>query len=250
MRQRLPLYNTYKRRLSNTALFRGLDPDLLDDMLRHFRLESWRKGAVQNSRISLERFYIIHQGRMQLLQTHPATGKQIGIVILGEGDVHDVLTLLDGKEHPVTPTALDDLQLLSAPLGQVRAWIDEHPDFNRNFMPYLARRIRMHEALAADLSLYDIETRLARTILRYASLEDNPTPPDQSRPSSGVDVTLLHDLTNEKLAQMIGSARQVVNRHLQKMKKEGVLHFEDHHLIIDDLRRLRNHADDLQQSLA
>ncbi len=248
MHKRLPLYNTYKKRLSKTALFKGLDPALLDDMLRHFRVESWRKGTVQNSRITLERFYIIHQGRMQLLQTHPQTGKQIGIVILGEGDVHDVLTLLDGKEHPVVPTALDDLQLLSAPLNRVRAWVDEHPDFNRNFMPYLARRIRMHEALAADLSLYDIETRLARTILRYASLDDTRFPEERQH-QAAIDVALLHDLTNEKLAQMVGSARQVVNRHLQHMKKEGVLHFENHHLIIDDLRKLRDHADDLHQAL-
>lgn len=66
---------------------------------------------------------------------------------------------------------------------------------------------------------------------------------------SGIDVTLLHDLSNEALAEMIGSVRQVVNRHLQAMKKEGILHYENHHLIIDDLEKLRQHADDLKQQI-
>jgi hypothetical protein len=47
------------------------------------------------------------------------------------------------------------------------------------------------------------------------------------------------------LAEMVGSVRQVVNRHLQFMKKEGILHYENHHLIIDDLEKLKQYADDL-----
>ncbi|HHA18797.1 MAG TPA: helix-turn-helix domain-containing protein [Methylophaga sp.] len=79
-------------------------------------------------------------------------------------------------------------------------------------------------------------------MLRYASL--GSIPDDVS--DLGIDVTLLHDLSNEVLAEMIGSVRQVVNRHLQLMKKEGILHYENHHLIIDDLEKLQQFADGLK----
>ncbi len=246
MKTGIPLYNTFRARLANSRLFHGLSQDLLDDMLRHFRLETWNRGSVHSSDVVLRRFYVVMEGRMELLQAHPVTGKQIAIMILKAGDVYDVLSLLDDKEHPVIPAALDDLQLLSAPLASVRAWISAHPEFNQNFLPYLAEQIRMREAVVADLGLFDTETRLARVILRYATLEGSP----DAQSGSGIEVSLLNGLSNEKLAEMVGSARQVVNRHLQALKKAGVLHTDGSRMIIDDLYHLRMRADALGAALA
>ena len=241
MKESLPLYNTYRHRLSQTKLFKGLSLDLLDDMLSHFRFESWSKGSQHNSKIALQRFYVILEGRMELKQMHPKTGKQITMFLLKEGDVYDVLTLLDEQEHNIIPVARDDLKLLSAPIDEVRTWVERHPEFNKNYLPYLGHCIRHREALVTDLALYEIQTRLARLILRYIPSETSY----YELPGEGIDVTLLHDLSNEVLADMVGSVRQVVNRHLQFMKKEGVLHYENHHLIIDDLVKLKQYADEL-----
>ena len=243
MKDFFPLYTTYRNRLAQSELFRGLPEAVLDEMLSHCRLEYWNKGSQHDSRIALQRFFVILEGRMELVQVNPQTGKQMTLFILKEGDVYDVLSLLDGCESEVIPVALDDLKLLSAPLEQVRDWIKQHSEYNQNFMPYLGKLIRSREALATDLGLYDTETRLARLILRYATL--NGVANDSV--GQGIDVKLLHDQSNESLAEMIGSARQVVNRHLQNMKKEGVLHFENHRLIIDDLNKLRQHAEVVQQ---
>lgn len=246
MKSNLSLYHTYRQRLARSALFKNLPDEMLDDMLSQFRLETWSKGTIRPGRLSTQRCFVILQGRMELLQIHPDTGKQLCILLLNEGDMYDVLSLLDGKQHDVTPCALDDLQLLSASLDTVRSWINTHPSFNKNFMPYLANRIREREELIADLGLFDSETRLARVILRHITPKDI----GENASTSSIDVSLLHDLSNEKLGQMAGSARQVINRHLQAMKKEGILHSENHHLIIDDLSKLEQHAESLQSTYA
>ncbi|RTZ59304.1 MAG: Crp/Fnr family transcriptional regulator [Gammaproteobacteria bacterium] len=241
MKNSLPLYKTCRHRLAQTLLFNSLSLDMLDDMLASFRFESWNKGVIRDSGLANRRFYVILDGRLELTQVNPGSGKQVVLMILREGDVYDVLSLLDGKENPVIPTSLDDVKLISAPVEAVRQWVSEHPEFNRNLFPYLGRQIRLREALVEDISLYDTHARLARMILRYATVDSKPS----DDVADGLDVDLLHDLSNEELARMIGSARQVVNRHLQSMKRDGVLHYENHHLIIDDLRKLRRHADDL-----
>ena len=241
MKNTLPLYNTYRHRLSQASLFRGLSVDLLDDMLSNFRFETWNKGIHQNSKIAMERFYIIIEGRLEITKINPISGKKLTLTILAQGDVYDVLSLMDGQEHEVTPVALTDLKLMSAPLDVVRDWIQQHPEFNKNFMPYLSKRIRDKEALTTDLGLYDTPTRLARLVMRYASQEKNT----QKLHPTTIDVKLLHNFSNEALANMISAARQVVNRHLQAMKKEGILHFQDHHLLVDDLEKLKRHADGL-----
>jgi len=51
----------------------------------------------------------------------------------------------------------------------------------------------------------------------------------------------LHD---EALARMVGSVRQVVNRHLQHWRKQGVLHRNKFSIEVDDLDVLENYVND------
>jgi len=240
MKKSLPLYNTYRHRLSDSELFEGLPTTVIDDMLTHFRFETWNKGTHHDSRLAIDRFYILLEGRLEITKINPTTGKELTLAILSQGDVYDVLSLMDGQVHNVTPVALDDIKLFSAPIEEVRSWIENHPEFNKKFMPYLSKRIRAKEALTADLGLYDTPTRLARLVMRYASQEKKY---QKDGGSSEIDITLLHNFTNEALARMISSARQVVNRHLQAMKNEGILHFKDHHLLVKDLEKLKKQTE-------
>ena len=241
MKKHSPLYHHYRQRLAKASLFKNLSTETLDNMLLNFRFETWTKGAQKNSKLSLQRFYVILEGRMELELIHPETGKCFTTMILKEGDVYDVLSLLDNEEHDVIPVALDNLTLLSAPLESVRGWIQRHPEFNQSLLPYLSKLIRLREEIAADLALRDTSTRLARVILRHIPSDHSDN--DREENSRGIKVELLHDLSNEQLAQIIGSVRQVVNHHLTQMKKGGVIHMENNRIIVDDLQQLKLKAE-------
>jgi len=236
MKKTTPLYLHYRNKLSNSPLFEGLNNDTLDEMMQHFRYETWRKKTQSSVQQIEKRFYIIIAGRIEIIKVNPDTGKAIALAILGEGDAFDVITLLDNKEHDPIAIALDDIQLLSAPIDTVRKWLDENRDFNHNFMPYLAQRMRLRESLISDLALYDTPTRLARLLLRY--IESN----HHNRHNEHHAIPLFHDLTHETLAQMIGSARQVVNKHLQALKQEGILKTDEHNWSIEKLEALKEKA--------
>jgi len=236
MKKTTPLYLHYRNKLSNSPLFEGLNNDTLDQMMQHFRYETWRKKTQSSVQQIEKRFYIIIAGRIEIIKVNPDTGKAIALAILGEGDAFDVITLLDDKEHDPIAVALDDIQLLSAPIEMVRNWLDENRDFNHNFMPYLAQRMRLRESLISDLALYDTPTRLARLLLRY--IDSN----HHNRHNEHHAITLFHDLTHETLAQMIGSARQVVNKHLQALKQEGILKTDEHNWSIEKLEALKEKA--------
>ena len=237
MNHTFPLYLHYRQRLAKSDLFKTLSIDTLDDMLKNFRFETWKKGSQHDSKLALQRFYVIVEGRMELIRINPETGKAFTLMILKEGDVYDVLSLLDSREHDVIPVALDDLKLLSAPMSRVRDWVHKHPEFNQNMMPYLSQCIRVREEIATDLALHDTPTRLARVILRYIPVDSSQHQADE------IKAELLHDLSNEQLAQLVGSVRQVVNSHLGKMKKEGLIHMDHHQIVVDDLQRLRIKAE-------
>lgn len=235
--KRDPVYFSHcKHILTQSPLFSGLAGELLDDMLSLFRRDTWRRGLQLDSVIFQERFYLLIEGRLEVMRINPETGRSITLFLLGPGDGIDMATLLYSQQHEVTPVAVDDVALISVPIPEARAWIERHHEFNRNFLPYLGRQMRQMEDLATDLALYDTMTRLARLILRHI-VPHHP----QSADGQG-DLKLINDLHDDALARMVGSVRQVVNRHLQYWRKHGVLHKHKFHTEVADLEILQQYA--------
>ncbi|MEE9492018.1 MAG: Crp/Fnr family transcriptional regulator [Gammaproteobacteria bacterium] len=231
-------FNHCKQVLSHSPLFERLEDGLLDDMLSLFRRDTWRRGVQLDPIVFQERFYLLIEGRLEVMRINPDTGRSITLSLLGPGDGIDVVTLLNTQPHEVTPVAIDDISLISVPIQDARVWIDRHPEFNRNFLPYLGEQIRQMEDLATDLALHDTMTRLARLILRHIA----PEHPDGR--NDKYPLTLINDLHDESLARMIGSVRQIVNRHLQYWRKQGVLHKHKFQMQVADLESLHAYAGD------
>ena len=230
MKPNSPFYLNVVKILCKSPLFSGLEKKTIQNMLLYFHRETWmQNSAAMNSRQTLERFYILISGRMKVSQIHPDTGRELTVFLLGPGDAFDVISFLDHKEHHVVTTAIDDLEVISAPLKKAHDWIETHPEFNENFLPYLGKQIRDLEELASDLTLHDTLTRLTKLIVRHV---------DHDHSQEGLK--LINDLPHEELAHMIGSVRVVVNRHVQTLKKEGILETSRKHLRIKGLHLLLN----------
>ncbi len=229
-------YHHCKHILTHSPLFSGLADELLDDMLSLFRRDTWRRGLQLDPIIFQERFYLLIEGRLEVMRINPETGRSITLFLLGPGDGIDIATLLNRQPHEIAPVALDDVILISVPIPDARAWIDRHHEFNRNFLPYLGRQMRQMEDLATDLALYDTMTRLARLILRHIL-------PHHPQSAGGrYHLKLINDLHDEALARMVGSVRQVVNRHLQYWRKQGLLHKHKFRTEVADLEILQQYA--------
>jgi len=230
-------YHPPMKTLGQSPLFKGLPETLLNRMLPHFQRETCHKGLRLDPSMTERRFFLILEGRMEVTRSNPESGKRVVLFLLGPGDGFDIITLLDGRPHDTEPVALDDMQLLSAPVALMRQWISENPQFNRRFLPYLGAQFRGMETLASDLALHDTASRLARLILRHTDPErhtEHPHPP--------LPVRLIADLNHESLAHMVGSVRQVVNRHLQGLRKDGIIHGRKGSLVVKDLEALKHQA--------
>ena len=214
--------------LSKLDPFEGLSESLIEEINQVGTIRTYRKNQpAMSSDDTLNSFYVILTGRIKVYQYSPQTNREQTLYLLGHADMFDVLTVLDGKYHEVMTTALDDSEVLELPVEKVREWIDTNPAFNRVFFPYMAKQMRQIESLAADLSLYDTSTRLMKLILKNLDIK-NPVS----------NLGLIHKLPHEELASMIGSVRHVVNRHLQQLKKEGIVDIEHKRLAVNDVEKL------------
>lgn len=208
--------------------FDNLSERLIEEINTVGKLRHFRKGEpAMDSDETLRYFYLIGEGRIKVYQYNPDNNREQTVYLLGPRDMFDVLTLLDGHRHDVMTEALDDVTALELPIEKVREWLDANPAFNRVFFPYVAKQMRRLEELATDLSLYDTSTRLMKLILRNLDLKDPLR-----------HLGLLQNLPHDEIASLIGTVRHVVNRHLQQLKKEGILNIERKKLAVKDVQKL------------
>jgi len=170
---------------------KGSSPFFPDDLLKHF--------------------YIVVDGRIKTYQLNLQTGKEQTLFIYKRGDMFDVISLLDNKEHDVSYEVIEKATVLEFPIQRVRYWLENDPVFNKKFLPYIAAQMRHTEELSTDLSLYDTKDRLIHLLV------------DNLNPEKRFKYNLLHNLSNNEIAKLLGTVRHVIERTLKQLKADDLI---------------------------
>ncbi|MFT5756991.1 MAG: CRP/FNR family cyclic AMP-dependent transcriptional regulator [Alteromonadaceae bacterium] len=224
--------------VKQARLFSDLPAKLIEDFQQEFQLNEWHKGDFIHSDILTKRFFVLIDGSLEIKQSNPETGREATLDMFYAGDCFDLIVLFDDQPHEVIISPLTTVKLLSVKLATMRHWLWTYPEFNQQFMPYLAKKMREKEQQASSLILHDVTTRLGRIILEHinkikfysGSLEEEH------------QHHLVNGLNDETLARMTGSVRQVINKQLQHWKKVGIIDKKRNQLIIKDLEALEKEA--------
>jgi CRP-like cAMP-binding protein len=219
-------------------LFADLPEKLIEDFQQEFQLNEWYKGDYINSDILMKRFFVVIDGQLEIKQSNPDTGREVTLDMLYAGDCLDLMVLFDNQPHDVIISPLTTVKLLSVTLATMRNWLWTYPEFNQQFMPYLAQKMREKEQQASSLILNDVTTRLSRIILKHINkikFYDGLQEEEHQH-------HLINGLNDETLARMTGSVRQVINKQLQLWKRKGTIDKKRNQLIIKDLEALEKEA--------
>jgi len=79
-------------------------------------------------------------------------------------------------------------------------------------------------SLVEDLSFRHVTGRVAKILLEHAGDGTGPRP----------------RLTQQEMAAMAGTAREVVGRSLKALEEEGAIRFDRHRIVISDKQALRD----------
>jgi CRP/FNR family cyclic AMP-dependent transcriptional regulator len=141
-------------------------------------------------------------------------GREGTVGMLGPGDFLGEGALAAQRVRMCTATAMAAVRILEVPKQQMARLLREQPDFSDRFIRFmLYRNIRIEEDLVDQL-FNSSEKRLARTLLllaRYGK-EDRPQ-------------GTLPKLSQEILAEMIGTTRSRVNFFMNKFRKLGFIDY-------------------------
>jgi CRP/FNR family transcriptional regulator len=173
-------------------------------------VEHWSAKSFKSNMEVAATFHFIVSGRLKVFKANPDTGREHTVFVLSNGDVFDVLSMLDTKPHDVYWEALDVLEVLKIPMDQMRLWINKYPVIHKAILYYLGERMRQLMNVATDVTLHSTLVRLAALLLKNINGETRK-------------LELINNLPNDEIAGLIGTTRSVVSRHIQELKRCGAI---------------------------
>ncbi len=141
-------------------------------------------------------------------------GKEAVVAILGPGDFFGEGCLAGQSVRMGAATAIASSTVLAIEKGEMFKVLHEQHDLSDRFISFmLARNIRIEEDLIDQL-FNSSEKRLARTLLLLARYGKDDKPH-----------AVLHAVSQETLAEMIGTTRSRVNFFMNKFRKLGFIKY-------------------------
>ena len=155
----------------------------------------------------------IHKGKVKLTVI-ANSGKEAVIAILGPGDFLGEGSLAGRPVRMATATAMSDCSIVRLEKAAMIRVLHEEPAFSEMFLAYvLSRNMRIEEDLVDQL-FNSSEKRLARVLLLLANFgkEAKPEP-------------LIAKISQETLAEMIGTTRSRVSFFMNKFRQMGFIEY-------------------------
>ena len=196
-------------------------------------LESIRKLVVEKTADRAEmvllegesaaNLYFVASGVVKVFKTS-AEGKEQILSIVRPGESFNDVPIFDGGSNPVSAQAMGPILLYGIRKNDMEAILRDHPKIALNVIKVLARRVRHLVSLVEDLSFKHVIGRVAKILFEHIGGEMGRGP----------------RLTQQEMAAMAGTAREVVGRSLKALEEEGAIKLDGHRIIITDKEALQN----------
>jgi CRP/FNR family cyclic AMP-dependent transcriptional regulator len=192
------------------------DPKTLLSVVRDGTFKEYRKKQIVFAQsAAADAVFYIHKGRVKL-SVVSKQGKEAVIAILGAGDFFGEGCLAGQPLRIATASAVTDCATLRLEKAATIRALHNDPGFSEMFITYLlSRNIRVEEDLVDQL-FNSSEKRLARLLLLLANFGKD-----------GKQEPVIPKISQETLAEMIGTTRSRVSFFMNKFRELGFIHYND-----------------------
>lgn len=200
--------------LSRVAYFLDSDSAVLTEVKSAARERPVRAGeTVVTEGEPCAGLFVVVQGRVRVVKIS-SEGREQVLLILGPGRTFNDVPVFDGGANPGNVEALDDGSVAVIPLGAMQALMERHPKIAVAATRVLASRLRTMTLMVESLGFRDVTGRVA-TIIRDCAIGDQPL-------VEGVPHACAH-ITQQEMAAMTGTVREVVQRALKTLESAGAI---------------------------
>lgn len=214
---------TKREFIESIPYFNGLSGPQLDSISQSaFERKLERGEIIQFEGEPVEALFFIVSGAVKVFKTS-ALGKEQILSITRQGESFNDIAIFDNGPSPASVETISPVIVYGIDKERLHSLLDEHPQVARNTIKVLAERTRQLLSLVEDLSFRRVISRVARLLLENAG---NGTTPGTR-------------FTQQEMAALVGSAREVVARSLKALEAEGAIRLERQRIRITDRKALK-----------
>jgi len=169
-------------------------------------------AVLINEGDTTDALFLIVSGRVKAYATSE-DGRDVVLGEQGPGEYFGELAL-DGGQRSVSVMTLEPCTCCVVPGPRLREFLAEHPDFAWHLALKFARMVRRLTDQVKSLALQDVYGRLVRLLMEMSE-------------ATGAERIVRQKLTQQDIAERIGSSREMVNRVMKELTIGGYVSVRD-----------------------
>ena len=169
-----------------------------------------------------EALYIVVSGVAKVFKTS-VDGKEQTLCIVRPGESFNDVSVFDGGPNLASVQALAPITFYGIRRRDFQAILRNDPQVAMNAINVLTTHVRRLASLVEDLSFRHVIGRIAKILLENAISDTNSGP----------------RLTQQDIASMAGTAREVVGRSLKTLEEEGLIKLDRHRIVVANTKALK-----------
>lgn len=166
--------------------------------------------------------HYVRSGLVKVFKTS-VTGKEQVLRLITAGHTFNDVPALDGGPNPASAAALEPSVVYLIQRTALRQLIRTRPEVAGAVVQTLAEALRHLVALVEDLSLRHVTARIAKILLEQEAARADGPP---------------YHLTQQEMAALAGTAREVVGRALKELEMAGAIQMRQGRAVILSRERL------------
>jgi CRP-like cAMP-binding protein len=171
---------------------------------------------------------VVLRGRVRTLISSPEGREQV-LKMFGPGRTFADIAVFDEEPQPADAIAVSESTVVFIPQADLIDLLKRHPEAAIEVIRLFATRLRAYKQMVEDLSLRTVVSRVARLLVDRA--RGTQTLVEESASSSP-------EYTQDEIAAMVGSVREVVQRALKTLEHAGLIHMARGRIQIIDVEAL------------
>lgn len=199
----------------------GSDEQLAGDLLRDAMVVKLSKGQFAfRTGDECAAYLVVLDGQVRVQLISPG-GREVTLYRVDPGNTCVLTTscLLSGTCYPAEAVAEADVTALGISHQAFQAALQKYSTFRDHVFEKFSERLKNVIFRVEDLMFESIEARLARALL-------------------GLDKEGKENVTHQELAVELGTAREVVSRHLKRFEEDGLIRLGRGQVVVMDRDRL------------
>jgi CRP/FNR family transcriptional regulator len=201
--------------LRSCQLFAGVPPEDIQSIAEFTSVKSLDKGEYLFREGDPSRgFYIVQRGAINVHRVN-AAGKEQVIHVFRAGESFAEATLATDRGYPGDARAVESSQVLLVQKEGFLALLRRRPDLALRMLASMSAHLRVLVGQIEDLTLKDVETRLANWLVKRC--------PD---PAGVKPVKIELGMTKRVLAAELGTVSETFSRTLAKFREQDLIKVE------------------------